>query len=151
MATDLFFAFFFSAGAASVVLPVAPPFWQQDPPAEVVPLLQQEPLAPFEQDFSVFASVALVVETLPSVVSHFTPDFSHAALSASVHFFTSSFLGAFLSVLAVCAYELTPTKATRAMIANNFFILLFCLCLDSFFRKHFYFNCEVKVAIVWRK
>lgn len=55
-----FFAFLPSAGAASAV----PPFWQQELPALVVPLLQQEPDLALLQDFS--------VATAP-VVSHLAP------------------------------------------------------------------------------
>jgi hypothetical protein len=87
--------YFFGSSAIAIVftfldfLPSAsavPPFWQHEPDALVVPLLQQEPLLPLLQDFSVAA-------VLVAVVSHFVPfcaaAFSHFALSASEHFMVS--------------------------------------------------------------
>jgi hypothetical protein len=73
-----FFDFFPSAGAVSAV----PPFWQHEPEALVVPLLQHEPLLPLLQDFSVATAPVAVVSHLAPVCAAV---FSHLALSASEH------------------------------------------------------------------
>jgi CBS domain containing-hemolysin-like protein len=147
-AIDLFLSFFLDVDSAE---PEAPPFWQQDPPAEVVPLLQQDPLfSPLLHDFSVLAfdvALASVVTHLAPVLEH---SFSQAAFSASVQTLVSCFPDALVSVLDVCACETTPKNATRAITANSFFISVYFVFFDFLnYTTNLYENEHPAVALTF--